>query len=60
MKIMEAQYGNAPIELIEEHKRIAKRMGEIFDANPQDPQLFELSKRAEEIEHQIQEINHWQ
>lgn len=57
MKILEPQYGNAPIELIEKHKKLARLMGEMFEANPQEPELFELQKQVGELEAQIMEFN---
>lgn len=50
MKIIVPDYRGASPELIERHREITRRVGEVFAINPQAPELYELRRQAEELE----------
>ena len=51
-------YGNAPKELVEQHRAICARMEALYDAGQgQSTAMFELNKKAAELELRIIEYN---
>lgn len=56
-KIIGPHYGNAPDALVSKHQALVRCMTELYDINPHDPEIFELTKLSNRIGEQILRYN---